>query len=615
MSIRNLFKYARTKDENLNKALLSAKDQFDVITRAVNTGTDPAAHILVGPKHTESGLTAGHFLKAASPTTFGFAAHGLVAADVGAPPTSRAISTTAPLAGGGDLSADRSLALAGLSSLGTADYYVKVNHTGSAWKYQKGLVIDVRDYGATGDGVTDDTAALQAAFTACPDGGAIFIPEGTYLFSAALYLAQGKMLFGCGYKSILKMVTPHTYGLVVYHDCILEDFALQGNYTHTTYPSNSTAINAVYTADDFWDHGNDPSLWNSLRIKVRRLTVYDWGMNGIAAGPWWEIENCYIYHIFNEGIWSGGDHAVIQHNWIEDVNSWGIDMNGRYNICSENRLYDCGDRVALASTDGGGICSGGRNRIVGNTIRTSTGSGIYLWDAAFTEPHFGHVWDCVVVDNDIDDVLTNVAPGTIFGAIHVTGASAGCVSNLVIANNTIRLTTGATDYEIPIYVVNAHGFTITGNTIYGTSHFEGIVLNGESKNFSITGNIVKNCHAGFAFFNASATALYGTIAHNDFKENGTPVVWGTNVLTEVNIYANGGDMVGICFRDGSVGFGTTSPATSALLDLTSSNKAILISRMNTTQRDALTAVNGMIIYNSTLNKFQGYENGTWASFV
>ena len=37
--------------------------------------------------------------------------------------------------------------------------------------------------------------------------------------------------------------------------------------------------------------------------------------------------------------------------------------------------------------------------------------------------------------------------------------------------------------------------------------------------------------------------------------------------------------------------------------------------MTTTQRDALTAANGMVIYNSSDNKFQGYENGAWVNLV
>lgn len=35
----------------------------------------------------------------------------------------------------------------------------------------------------------------------------------------------------------------------------------------------------------------------------------------------------------------------------------------------------------------------------------------------------------------------------------------------------------------------------------------------------------------------------------------------------------------------------------------------------TTERDALTAANGMVIYNTTDNKFQGYENGSWANLI
>ena len=37
--------------------------------------------------------------------------------------------------------------------------------------------------------------------------------------------------------------------------------------------------------------------------------------------------------------------------------------------------------------------------------------------------------------------------------------------------------------------------------------------------------------------------------------------------------------------------------------------------MTTTERNALTPANGMVIYNSTDNKFQGYENGSWVNLV
>ena len=37
--------------------------------------------------------------------------------------------------------------------------------------------------------------------------------------------------------------------------------------------------------------------------------------------------------------------------------------------------------------------------------------------------------------------------------------------------------------------------------------------------------------------------------------------------------------------------------------------------LTTTQRNALTAANGMVIYNSSDNKFQGYENGGWVNLI
>lgn len=37
--------------------------------------------------------------------------------------------------------------------------------------------------------------------------------------------------------------------------------------------------------------------------------------------------------------------------------------------------------------------------------------------------------------------------------------------------------------------------------------------------------------------------------------------------------------------------------------------------LTTAERDALTPVNGMMIYNTSINKFQGYENGGWVNLV
>ena len=51
---------------------------------------------------------------------------------------------------------------------------------------QRGAAVrSVRDYGAFGDGLHDDTAAIQRAIDSLPaDGGTVFVPAGTYLVDA-----------------------------------------------------------------------------------------------------------------------------------------------------------------------------------------------------------------------------------------------------------------------------------------------------------------------------------------------------------------------------------------------------------------------------------------------
>jgi polygalacturonase len=46
-------------------------------------------------------------------------------------------------------------------------------------------IVDVRSFGAVGDGVRDDTAAFQAAINSLPStGGTVTVPAGTYLIDA-----------------------------------------------------------------------------------------------------------------------------------------------------------------------------------------------------------------------------------------------------------------------------------------------------------------------------------------------------------------------------------------------------------------------------------------------
>jgi hypothetical protein len=55
--------------------------------------------------------------------------------------------------------------------------------------------VSVKDFGAVGDGVTDDTAAIQAAVTAA-GGKTLFIPEGVYLCTSSITSTVGITIIG-----------------------------------------------------------------------------------------------------------------------------------------------------------------------------------------------------------------------------------------------------------------------------------------------------------------------------------------------------------------------------------------------------------------------------------
>jgi len=53
----------------------------------------------------------------------------------------------------------------------------------------------------------------------------------------------------------------------------------------------------------------------------------------------------------------------------------------------------------------------------------------------------------------------------------------------------------------------------------------------------------------------------------------------------------------------------------ALYDVVQVGTALSVPQLTTTERNALTATNGWIIYNTTDNKMQAYENGAWANLI
>jgi hypothetical protein len=111
----------------------------------------------------------------------------------------------------GDLLAGTAASTISRFGVGSNFQVLKANSataTGIEWADDR--VTNVKEYGATGNGSTDDTAAIQAAVAAAKTGTQVlFFPAGTYIISAPLNVGGGfpgaLQIYGVGWDSQIKL--------------------------------------------------------------------------------------------------------------------------------------------------------------------------------------------------------------------------------------------------------------------------------------------------------------------------------------------------------------------------------------------------------------------------
>lgn len=97
---------------------------------------------------------------------------------------------------------------------------------------------NVKDYGAVGDGSTDDTTSIQAAITACQGTGAkLFFPKGSYKISTTLNITGTLALAGesrYGTSITWTSTTLNAISIACDAEISIENFTFNGPLSATT---------------------------------------------------------------------------------------------------------------------------------------------------------------------------------------------------------------------------------------------------------------------------------------------------------------------------------------------------------------------------------------------
>ncbi len=213
---------------------------------------------------------------------------------------------------------------------------------------EEAALLNVRDFGAAGDGKKDDTMSLQAAVSACPENGCVVLPAGTYyskpIFlksNMTLWLQEGAELLGSSERSDYPVLP----GIIRNQDDFekevnfgswegnpLDSFAslITGIFVHDVDIVGRGSINGNGDQGDWWQNEKQKRIaWRPRTVFFNRCQNIRLQNVTVHNSPSWTIHPYYCDHI--------SFYSITVQNPAISPNTDGIDPES----CVDVQLLGC----------------------------------------------------------------------------------------------------------------------------------------------------------------------------------------------------------------------------------------------------------------------------------